>query len=133
MKTNYTITGKMKKEAKANLRTESTSITGALKIMANLDNKGAELLRVIKQLGNISTSAKRIEVAQRLYETTPYYTEVDGKRLPVDRSRVKCEDETTRVVYRLRTTWTGAKIIDGINHYMGEKECTLIPIDEVEE
>lgn len=133
MKTNYTITGKMKKEAKANLRTESTSITGALKIMATLENKGTELLRVIKQLGNISTSAKRIEVAKRLYETTPYYTEVNGERLPVDRSRVKCEDETTRLVYRLRTTWTGAKIIDGINHYIGEKECTYIPIDQIEE
>lgn len=133
MKTNYTITGKMKREAKTNLRTESTSITGALKIMATLDNKGTELLRVIKQLGNISTSAKRLEVAKRLYETTPYYTEVNGERKPLDRSRVKCEDGTTREVYKLRTTWTGAKIIDGINHYMGEKECTYIPIDQIEE
>lgn len=133
MKTNFTITGKTKREAKANLRTETTSITGALKIMATLENKGAELLRVIKQLGNISTSAKRIEVAKRLYESTPYYTEIQGERKPLDRSRVKCEDGTTREVYKLRTTWTGAKIIDGINHYMGEKECTCIPIDKIEE
>lgn len=133
MKTNYTITGKMKKEAKANLRTESTSITGALKIMATLENKGTELLRVIKQLGNISTSAKRIEVAKRLYESTPYYTEIQGERRPLDKVRVTNDDGTTRVAYKLRTTWTGAKIVDGINHYMGEKECTYIPIDEVEE
>lgn len=133
MKTNYTITGKMKREAKANLRTESTSITGALKVIATLENKGTELLRVIKQLGNISTSAKRIEVAKRLYESTPYYTEVNGERKPLDRVRVANEDGTTREAYRLRTTWTGVKIIDGINHYMGEKECTYIPIDKVEE
>lgn len=133
MKTNYTITGKQKREAKANLRTESTSITGALKIIATLDNKGAELLRVIKQLGNISTSAYRIEVAKRLYESTPYYTEVQGERKPLDKVRVMNDDGTSRVAYKLRKTWTPAKIIDGINHYTGEKECVYIPIDQVEE
>lgn len=133
MKTNYTITGKMKRDAKANLRSESTSITGALKIMATLENKGTELLRVIKQLGNISTSTCRLEVAKRLYVSTPYYTEVQGERKPLDKVRVMTEDGTSRVAYKLRTTWTPAKIIDGINHYNGEKECTYIPIDKVEE
>lgn len=133
MKTNYTITEKAKKEAKANLRTESTSITGALKIMATLENKGTELHRVLKQLGNISTSAKRIDVAKRLYESTPYYTEVQGERRPLDRVRVMNEDGTSRVAYKLRITWSPSKIIDGINHYMGEKECTYIPIDQIEE
>jgi hypothetical protein len=133
MKTNYSITGTIKKSAKANLRTESSSITGALKIMATLDNKNHDLIRVIKALGNISTSSKRIEVAKRLYDSTPYYTEVQGERKPVDKVRVMNEDGTSRVAYKLRTTWSPSKIIDGINCYLEEKECTYIAIDKIEE
>ena len=133
MNPKYLISGATKKSAKANIRTESTSVCGALKIMANLDNKNADLIRVIKALGNISTSAHRIEVAKRLVESTPYYTEIEGVRRAVDKVRVMNEDGTSRVAYKLRTTWSPSKIIDGINCYLGEKECTYIPIDKIEE
>ena len=133
MKENPIITGKEIKMAKQCMNTETRSITGALKIIATVENKDEHLRKAIKLLGNISTSAARIEVAKRVFETTPYYTEVNGERLPVDKTRVKCEDGTSRVAYKLRTTWSPSKILNGLKCYVGESKCVLIPIDEVEE
>jgi hypothetical protein len=133
MKENAIITGKEIKLAKQCMNTETRSITGALKIIATVDNKDEYLRKAIKLLGNISTSAHRIEVAKRLFESTPYYTERNGERLPVDRTRIKCEDGTTRVAYKLRTTWSPAKILNGLKCYVGESKCTHIPSDQVEE
>ena len=124
---------KKKGVARTEINEETPSICGALKIMATLDNKNADLIRVIKALGNISTSAHRIEVAKRLVERAPYYTEIEGVRRAVDKVRVMNEDGTTRIAYILRTAWSPAKIIEGIKCYVGESIPTYIPIDQIED
>lgn len=134
MRTNETITNKVIKLAKSEYNEEYRSVNGALKAIATLDKKGENLRAIIKALGGIATCERRKVVANRLYERTPFYTEVDGERIPVDEVKRK-DKETGKMVkiYKIRTIWTPAKIINAIKWYTYENESTFIASDQLAE
>lgn len=108
------VTAKIVAVATKQANEEFKTLSACIKALARLDNKPAELANCCKVLG-IRANCKGNEwqeLCERIRQNTPYYIEVDGKRVPAERIR-KAKRTTTEVVTEVRevSSWTFRKIL----------------------
>lgn len=131
MKNTKVINGKDVASVKRNARGEFSTLSGCLKSLCELDNLTRDNKRVLAYIGVRKglNNRERSEVAQRVYENTPYYwIDADGTRHPAEKRHTTNEAGERVAYYAPRASWTFAKIIDTARVYVGDRAPELVEI-----